>query len=114
MVLKRLIDTTVTLDPLHIPDSFANSKSPRNKRKNKETKEPSKPLYHVPNQVPKESKWPRNNDKEKDPDFEPKTKRQKKEKDKSEEKQYHPPKQVPNNLELHMEETANADVESVR
>ena len=26
MVLKRLMDTTMTPDPLHIPDSFANSK----------------------------------------------------------------------------------------
>ena len=52
MVLKRLMDTTVTPDPLHIPDSFANSKRPRNKRKHKETKEPSKLLYNVPKQVP--------------------------------------------------------------
>ena len=39
MVLKKLMDTTMTPDPLHVPDSFANSKRPRNKRKNKETKE---------------------------------------------------------------------------
>ena len=31
MVLKRLMDTTMTPDPLHIPDSFANSKRPKNK-----------------------------------------------------------------------------------
>ena len=52
MVLKKLMDTTMTPDPLHVCDSFANSKRPRNKRKNKETKEPSKPLYHAPKQVP--------------------------------------------------------------
>ena len=40
MVLKRLMDTTMTPDPLHIPDSFANSKRPKNKRK--KTKKPKR------------------------------------------------------------------------
>ena len=71
-------------------------------------------LYHVPKQVPKESKYPGDNNKEKDLDFEPKTKKQKKGKDKLEEQQYHPLKQVPNNLELPMEQFADADVENVR
>ena len=62
MVLKKLMDTTMTPDQLHVPDSFANYKIPRNKRKNKETKEPSKLLYHIPKQVPKESNQPRDND----------------------------------------------------
>ena len=82
MVLKRLMDTTVTPDPLHIPDSFANSKRPKIREK-KETKEISKPLYNTPKQIPKESKQPKNSDKEKDLDFEPNPKKQKKEKDKS-------------------------------
>ena len=31
-VLKKLMDTTMTPDPLHVPGSFANSKIPKNKR----------------------------------------------------------------------------------
>ena len=89
-------------------------KDRKTRERNKETKKPSKPLYHIPKQVPKESKQPKDSDKEKDPDFEPKPKKQRKEKDKSEEKQYHSPKQIPNNLELPMEQVADADDEIVR
>ena len=38
MALKRLMDTAMTPNPLHIPDSFAISKRPRNKRKTKKQK----------------------------------------------------------------------------
>ena len=93
----------MTPDLLHVPDSLTMSKIPRNKRKNKDTKEPAKPLYGIPKQVPKESKEPRGSDREKDPDFEPEPKKQRKEKDKLDEKQYHP-----------LEQVANADVENVR
>ena len=51
MVLQKLMDPTITPDPLNVPESLANSKRPRNKRKNKETKEPSKPQYHIPRQA---------------------------------------------------------------
>ena len=113
MVLKKLMDTTMTPDPLDVPDSFANSKRPRNKRKNKETKEPSKPQYHIPKQAPKESKRSKDHNKEEDVEIKPKIKRQKRENKKSQEQQYHPPQQVPEELELPMEQVNEADVENI-
>ena len=48
MVLQKLIDPTIIPDPLNIPESLANLKRPRNKRKNKETRESFKPQHHLP------------------------------------------------------------------
>ena len=56
LVLKKLMDTTMTPDPLDVPDSLVNSKRPINKNRVKETKGPSKPQYHIPIQIPKDSK----------------------------------------------------------
>merc|ERR1712243_255302 len=55
IVLHKLMDLTIIPDPLNIPESLENLKRPRNKRKNKETKESSKPQYHLPRQEPRES-----------------------------------------------------------
>ena len=67
MVLKKLMDTTIALEPLYVPDSLANTKRPKNKRKDKETKEPSKPIYHTPKLTLKETKQPKNKNKKKIP-----------------------------------------------
>ena len=53
MVRQKLMDPTIIPEPLNIPESLANSKRPRNKRKNKENKESSKPQYHLPRQAPR-------------------------------------------------------------
>ena len=107
------MDTTMTPDPLDVPGSFANSKRPRNKRKVKETKGPSKPQYHIPKQAPKDSKQSKNHNKEKEVENEPKTNRQKKETKRSQEPQYHPPQQVPEELELPMEQVNEANGENI-
>ena len=82
------MDPTIVPDPLDIPDSFANLKTQRNKRKNKETKESSKPQYHPPRQGPEE--LPRGWSQDDTVIAEPSSKRQRKEKEKSLEQQYHP------------------------
>ena len=46
IVLQKLIDPNVTPDPLKIPKNLANSKRPKNKRKNKETNYSTKQQYH--------------------------------------------------------------------
>ena len=58
------MDPTILPEPLNIPESLANSKRPRNKRKNKENKVSSKPQYHLPRQVPEELELPMNQDAE--------------------------------------------------
>ena len=83
MVLKKLMDTTMTPDPLDVPESFKKSKRPRNTRKNKETKESSRPQYHIPKQAPRESKRSMDQDKEEAVVVKPKDKRQRKENRKS-------------------------------
>ena len=79
------MDTTMTPEPLHVPDSLANTKRPKNKRRNKETKEPSKLSYHTPKSTLKETKQPKNRSKEKYPDYKPYPKIQRKENDASQE-----------------------------
>ena len=64
MVLQKLMDPTIIPDPLNVPESLANSKRPRNKRKNKENKESSKAQYHLPRQVPEELEHPMDQDEE--------------------------------------------------
>ena len=71
------MDPTIVPDPLNIPESLANSKRPRNKRKNKETKESSKPQYHLPRQEPRQPSEDQNE--EELMAAEPSNKRQKKE-----------------------------------
>ena len=60
MVLKKLMDTTMTPKPLYVPDSLANTKRPKNKRINKETKEQTKPSYHIPKSTLMETRQPKN------------------------------------------------------
>ena len=109
LVLKKLMDTTMTPDPLDIPGSLANSKRPRNKRRVKETKGPSKPQYHIPKQIPKDSKQSKNHNKQREVEYEPKTNIRKKET----KQQYHPPQQVSEELELPMEQVNEANVENI-
>ena len=63
------MDTTMTPEPLHVPDSFTNTKRTKNKRKNKETKEPLKLVYRIPKQFLKETKQPKERGEQKDPDL---------------------------------------------
>ncbi len=58
------MDPTIIPDPLNVPESLVNSKMPKNKRKNKETKESSKPQYHLPGQAPREPKLSKDQDEE--------------------------------------------------
>ena len=67
MVLKKLMDATITPEPQYVLNSLANTKRPKNKRKDKETKEPSKPTYNTPKSTLKETRQPKNRSKEKDP-----------------------------------------------
>ena len=70
------MDTTMIPDPLDVPESFANSKRPRNKRRNKETKESLKPQYYIPRQAPRKSKHSKDHNKEEAVAIKPKDKRQ--------------------------------------
>ena len=79
------MDPTIIPDPLNIPESLANLKRPRNKRKNKETKESSKPQYHLPRQAPREPKHSKDQDEEELVVAEPSSKRQKRENEKFQE-----------------------------
>ena len=80
---------------------------PRNKRKNKETKESSKPKYHPPRQEPKE---PSSDQSKKIVTDEPSNKKQKKGKDKSSEQQYHPSQQISEEVKLPTDQTEEEDI----
>ena len=62
----------MTPDPLHIPDSFANSKI--QKIWGKETREPSKTDVSHSKSSSQGLKWPKDCDKETEPNFVPKPK----------------------------------------
>ena len=102
------MDPTIVPDPLNIPESIANSKRPRNKRKNKETKESSKPKYHPPRQEIKEA--PSNQSQEEVVITEPNNKRQKKGKEKSSQQQYHPLQQISEELKLPIDQTEEEEI----
>ena len=72
------MDTTTTPEPLYVPDSLENTKRPKYKQRDKETKEPSKPTYHTPKSTIKKTRQPINRSKEKDPDYELYPKKQRK------------------------------------
>ena len=108
MLLQKLMYTTKIPEPLDIPGSLTNSKRPRQKRKNKETKESSKPKYHPPRQETKEA--PSNQSQEEVVITEPNNKRQKTEKEKSSQQQYNPPQEISEELELPIDQTEEEEI----
>ena len=42
------MDPAIAPEPINFSESLSHSKRPKNKKKNKENKELSKPQYHVP------------------------------------------------------------------
>ena len=105
LVIKKLMDTTMAPDPLDVPDSLANSKRPKNKRKVKETKGPSKPQYHIPIQNPQN---PNQSKKQKEAEKEPETQKHKKET----KHQPYPPKQRSQKLMCHRKQSKEANIEN--